>query len=364
MDTAAMPPPGHGPRQPGTPAGPTSHPKPRLLDQVRAALRARHYSRRTEEAYVGWVRRYILFHRKRHPAQMAESEVTEFLTALAVRAKVSATTQNQALAALLFLYREVLQMKVAWLDNVVRARRHPRLPVVLSRDEVRSVLEELDGLQRLMATLMYGTGMRLMECSRLRVKDLDLPGNQIIVRAGKGNKDRITLLPAVIKPELTRHLEKVREQHQRDAAGGQGWVELPEALARKYPNAGKEWAWQWVFPATRRYRDTTTGQLRRHHLHETVLQRAFHQAVRRAGLAKPATCHTLRHSFATHLLEDGYDIRTVQELLGHRDVSTTMIYTHVLNRGWGAVRSPADRLGGQEDGPRSGSSRRSQPPPD
>jgi len=331
------------------PAGPDPGQKPRLLDRMREAMRARHYSRRTEEAYVGWARRYILFHRKRHPAQMAESELTDFLTWLAVRKKVSATTQNQALAALLFLYREVLRMEVAWLDNVVRARRHRRLPVVLTREEVRLVLDQLDGLQRLMATLIYGTGMRVMECSRLRIKDVDLAGNQIIVRAGKGNKDRITLLPAVLRTPLARHIERVREQHERDLERGAGWVELPGALGLKHPNAGRQWAWQWVFPATRHYREPVTRQVRRHHLHESVLQRAFHEAVRRAGLGKPATVHTLRHSFATHLLEDGHDIRTVQELLGHHDVSTTMIYTHVLNRGWGAVLSPADRLAGDPE---------------
>jgi len=328
--------------------GPSGHgmpPKPRLLDRMRETMRARRYSPRTEEAYVGWARRYILFHRKRHPEQMREGELTDFLTYLAVRQKVSATTQNQALAALLFLYRDVLKMDVAWLDNVVRARRRRRLPIVLTRDEVGRVLDELDGLPRLMATLLYGTGMRVMECSRLRIKDVDLAGNQIIVRAGKGDKDRITLLPAVLKQELARHIEQVRHQHEADLRRGAGWVALPDRLAAKYPNAGRLWAWQWVFPATRHYHDPATGQRRRHHLHESVLQRAFHEAVRRAGLGKPATCHTLRHSFATHLLEDGHDIRTVQELLGHRDVSTTMIYTHVLNRGWGAVLSPADRLG-------------------
>jgi integron integrase len=295
-------------------------------------------------AYLAWVRRYILFHGKRHPAEMGGAEVTRFLTWLAVDRKVAASTQNQALQALLFLYREVLEQDLAWLDGVVRAKRPRGLPVVLTRDEVRAVLEQLDGVSRLMAMLLYGAGLRLLECVRLRVKDLDFGSNQIVVRGGKGGKDRVTLLPVALKADLARHVERVREQYQRDLERGAGWVELPTSLARKYPNAGREWAWQWVFPATRMYVDRATGQRRRHHLHESVLQRAVKEAVRRAGLTKPASCHTLRHSFATHLLEDGYDIRTVQELLGHRDVSTTMIYTHVLNRGPGAVRSPADRV--------------------
>jgi integron integrase len=319
-------------------------PKPRLLDRVRLAIRARHYSRRTEDAYAHWIRRFILFHGKRHPAEMGGPEVTAFLSSLASDARVSASTQNQALSALLFLYRVVLETDLPWLEGVVRARRPARLPVVLSREEVRAVLDRLDGVPRLAAALLYGSGLRLLECLRLRVKDVDFGARQIVVRAGKGDKDRVTLLPAAVAGELAGHLDRMRKQHARDVARGAGWVEMPGSLGRKYPNAGREWGWQWVFPATRAYVEAETGQRRRHHLHESVMQRAVHGAVRRAGIAKPASCHTFRHSFATHLLEDGYDIRTVQELLGHRDVSTTMIYTHVLNRGPAGVRSPFDRL--------------------
>ena len=316
-------------------AGPAGAPKPRLLDRVREVVRTRHYSRRTEKAYV---------HAKRHPAEMGAPEVTAFLTSLAVHDRVAASTQNQALSALLFLYREVLGVELPWLDDVVRAKRPLRLPVVLTRDDVRAVLQRLDGVPRLMALLLYGAGLRLLECCRLRVKDVDFATNQIVIRDGKGRKDRVTMLPAAVKAALTAHLEGAHDQHQADLRHGAGWVELPGALLRKYPNAGRDWGWQWVFPATRFYVDRVTGQRRRHHLHESVLQRAVKDAVRGAGLAKPATCHTFRHSFATHLLEDGHDIRTVQELLGHRDVTTTMIYTHVLNRGPGGVGSPADRI--------------------
>lgn len=307
-------------------------------------MRLRHYSRRTERAYVQWIRRFILFHDKRHPAEMGRDEVTQFLSALAVDRKVSASTQNQALAALLLLYGQVLAVELPWLDAIVRAARPERLPAVLSCDEVRAILHRLHGTHRLMVFLLYGAGLRLLECARLRVKDVDFGAHQIIVRSGKGDKDRVTLLPAAVHAVLERHLSRVQNLHRRDLADGAGWVELPYALARKYPNAGREWPWQWVFPATRIYTEPATRQRRRHHLHETVLQRAVHRAVREAGIAKPATCHTFRHSFATHLLESGYDIRTVQELLGHRDVRTTMIYTHVLNRGPAAVRSPADVL--------------------
>ncbi|HEV8675927.1 MAG TPA: integron integrase [Methylomirabilota bacterium] len=324
---------------------PTAPPKPRLLDRVRAALRARHYSRRTEEAYVAWIKRYILFfHAKRHPAEMGAHDATRFLSSLAVEGRVAASTQNQALSALLFLYRDVLEVDLPWLDGIVRAKRPHRLPIILTRDEVRAVLQQLDGVPRLMACLLYGAGLRVLECCRLRVQDVDFAANQLVVRAGKGDKDRVTMLPAIVKADLAAHVEAVRTQHQQDLAAGAGWVELPSALLRKYPNAGREWAWQWVFPATRMYRDRLTAQLRRHHLHESVLQRAVKAAVWRAGITKRGSPHTLRHSFATHLLEDGHDIRTVQELLGHRDVSTTMIYTHVLNRGPAAVRSPADRM--------------------
>ncbi len=327
-------------------ASQTAAPKARLLDRVREAIRMRHYSRRTEKTYVTWIRRYILFHGKRHPAEMGARELEHFLTWLAVEGKVAAATQNQALSALLFLYREVLQQEVPWLDGMLRAKQPQRLPVVLTQEEVRAVLQHLEGAPRLMALLLYGAGLRLLECARLRVKDVDFASNQITVRSGKGAKDRTTMLPAMLKSELVRHLERARRQHLADLQRGAGWVDLPDALARKYPNAGREWAWQWVFPATRIYVDRLTGQRHRHHLHESVLQRAVNKAVRAAGVAKRASCHTLRHSFATHLLEDGYDIRTVQELLGHRDVATTMIYTHVLNRGPNAVRSPADRVFG------------------
>ena len=275
---------------------------------------------------------------------MGGAEVTAFLTSLAVDRKVAASTQNQALSALLFLYREVLGVELPWLDDVVRAKRPQHLPVVLTRDEVHSVLQRLDGVPRVMAILLYGAGLRLLECCRLRVKDVDFATNQIVIRDGKGRKDRATMLPAAVKAVLATHIERVREQHQADLRHGAGWVELPGALIGKYPNAGRDWGWQWIFPATRFYVDRVTGQRRRHHLHESVLQRAVKDAVRSAGIAKPATCHTFRHSFATHLLEESHDIRTVQELLGHQDVSTTMIYTHVLNRGPSGVRSPADRM--------------------
>jgi len=325
-------------------AGPARPPKPRLLDRVREAVRARHYSRRTEKTYVAWVRRYILFHGKRHPAEMGAAEVSRYLTSLAVEGNVAASTQNQALSALLFLYRNVLEQDLPWLDNVVRAKGPQRLPVVLTRAEVGAIIRQLQGVPQLMALLMYGAGLRLLECARLRVQDVDFAANQIVVRGGKGDKDRVTMLPGTVKTDLIRHLHWVKRQHEGDLRRGAGWVELPWALARKYPSAGQEWVWQWVFPATRFYMDRITGQRRRHHLHESVLQRAVREATRRAGILKLASCHTFRHSFATHLLEDNHDIRTVQELLGHRDLSTTQIYTHVLNRGPGGVRSPADGL--------------------
>jgi len=317
---------------------------PRLLDRVREANRLRHGSRSTEKSYIAWIRRYILFHGKRHPAEMGAPEVAQFLSSLAVEGKVAASTQNQALSALLFLYRHVLHQDLPWLEEVVRARRPKHLPVVLTRDEVRAVISKLAGTARLMATLLYGSGLRVLECARLRVQDVDFAMNQVVVRDGKGAKDRVTVLPAVAKQPLAQHLLRVKRLHDRDLALGGGWVELPWALARKYPNAGREWPWQWVFPQTRLYVDQATGQRRRHHLHETVLQRAVIEAVLQAHLGKHATPHTFRHSFATHLLEDGRDIRTVQELLGHNDVSTTMIYTHVLNRGPSGVTSPADRV--------------------
>jgi len=323
---------------------PAAYRKPRLLDRVREAIRARHYSRETEKAYVAWIKRYIFFHGKRHPDEMGGPEVTRFLTSLAVDSHVASSTQNQALNALLFLYRVVLEQELPWLNEVVRAKRPQRLPVVLTRDEVSAVLDRLDGVPQLMTLLLYGAGLRLLECAELRVKDVDFARSQIVVRGGKGAKDRVTVLPAVVRARLLWHLDATRRQHQEDLRRGAGWVELPMALARKYPNAGREWPWQWLFPATRIYVDRITGQRRRHHLHESVVQRAVKRALRQAGVAKHASCHTFRHSFATHLLESGHDIRTVQELLGHRDVSTTMIYTHVLNRGPAGIQSPADRL--------------------
>jgi integron integrase len=317
---------------------------PRLLGRVRTTLRARHGSRRTEKAYVASIRRFILFHGKRHPSTMGGAEVTQFLSALAVQRNVAASTQNQALSALLFLYRDVLGQDLPWLDDVVWAKRPTLIPVVLSRREVHGIIGSLDRPLRLLVLLLYGSSLRLLEALRLRVKDVDFARNQITVRGGKGDRDRATMLPAALALDLAKHLDTVRDLHEADLRAGAGWVELPWALARKYPNAGREWGWQWVFPATRIYRHPETGQRRRHHLHESVLQRAVKAAVRSNGIAKRATCHTFRHSFATHLLEDGSDIRTVQELLGHRDGTTTMIYTHVLNRGPAGVRSPADRL--------------------
>jgi integron integrase len=318
--------------------------KPKLLDQVRDAIRTRHYSLRTEDTYVHWIKRFIFFHGKRHPAEMGKPEVSQFLSDLAVRQHVSASTQNQALSALLFLYRHVLNVDIGWIDNLVRAKRPQRLPVVLTRAEVKALLDAMDGVSWLIANVLYGAGLRLMECLRLRVKDVDFAANQIVVREGKGQKDRITMLPARVKPALTVHLARVREVHQRDLQGGFGRVLLPDALARKYPNADTEWGWQWVFPASQLSVDPRSGEQRRHHLHDSVPQKAVRTARLKSGLIKPAHCHTLRHSFATHLLAAGYDIRTIQELLGHRDVSTTMIYTHVLNRGGHGVQSPADVL--------------------
>ncbi len=316
----------------------------RLMDQLRLAIRRKHYSRNTEKAYCGWTRRFILFHGKRHPAEMGAAEVAAFLSHLAVRANVAARTQNQALHALLFLYSHVLGIELPRVSGIAPAKTTRRLPVVLTRPEISLVLEAMHGVPRLMATLLYGSGLRLMECCRLRIKDVDFSAGAIVVRAGKGQKDRAVPLPASLRSELHAHLSKVRSLHEADLRDGAGWVELPSALDRKYPGAGRDWRWQWVFPATRLYRDRATGQRRRHHLHESVIQRAFAQAVRVSEITKPATCHTLRHSFATHLLDDGYDIRTVQELLGHKDVSTTMIYTHVLARGPAGVLSPADKL--------------------
>lgn len=316
--------------------------KPKLLDRVRDAIRFKHYSIRTEQAYVDWIRRYILFHGKRHPAEMAEAEVTEFLTHLAREGKVAASTQNQALSALLFLYKEVLREEIGWLEGVERAKKPSRLPVVLSVKEARMILGHLNGPPRLMASLLYGSGLRLMECVRLRVKDVDFAYAQITVRDAKGGKDRVTMLPLELVDHLQRHLVRVKAQHEQDLEDGHGKVFLPHALDRKYPNAEGEWAWQYVFPSSRLAIDPRSGKKRRHHVAEGILQNAVKIAVRKSGLSKPASCHTFRHSFATHLLENGYDIRTVQELLGHKDVSTTMIYTHVLNKPGLGVKSPLD----------------------
>ncbi len=318
--------------------------KVRISDRVRAAMRLRHLSMRTEEAYLYWMRRYYDFHGRRDPSRLGAAEVSAFLSNLATRAHVAASTQNQALAALLFLYREVLEQDLPWLDEVVRAKRPVRLPVVLTRDEVRAVIARLSGTPRLMAMLLYGSGLRLMECCRLRVKDIDLNRNQLMVRDGKGGKDRPTILPARAKKDLIAHLAGVRNVHERDIANGAGYVELPGALHRKYPAASREWNWQWVFPAARTYVDPDRGERRRHHLHETAVQRAVREAALAAGISKRVTCHSFRHSFATHLLEEGRDIRTVQELLGHKDLATTMIYTHVLNLGPAGVRSPLDGI--------------------
>lgn len=321
--------------------------KPKLLEQVRETMRAKHYSYRTEKTYVDWIKRFILFHGKRHPRDLGAGEMNTFLSHLAVKSRVAAATQNQALAALLFLYRDVLKMKVAWMEGVVRAKKPQRLPVVLSKDEVRRLLAALPGRKRLMASLLYGSGLRLNECLELRVKDVDLGRGEITVRQGKGGKDRRTMVPRSLVPALREHLDALKAWLKVDAAarGGPVGVSLPDALDRKYPNAPTDWAWQFLFPAPKPSRDPRTGAIRRHHLHERVLQGSMARAVREAGIAKHVTCHTLRHSFATHLLEGGHDIRTVQELLGHRDVSTTMIYTHVLNRGGLGVASPLDGCG-------------------
>ena len=316
--------------------------EPRLLDQVRDLIRLKHYSIRTEQAYLGWIRRFILFHHKRHPKEMGKTEIESFLTHLAVQENVAASTQNQAMSAILFLYRHVLKQDLGWLDDVTHAKRPARLPVVLTVPEVQAVLARLDGQHWVMASLLYGSGLRLMECLRLRVKDLELTRRELIVRDGKGSKDRITLLPDKLIQPLQIQLERVKVIHQQDLQQGFGAVYLPDALERKYPNANREWAWQYVFPADKRSIDPRSGVERRHHLGETALQQAVRNAVRQSGIDKPASCHTLRHSFATHLLANGYDIRTVQELLGHKDVRTTMIYTHVLNRGGKGVRSPLD----------------------
>ena len=314
----------------------------KLLDQVRDAIRRKHYSIRTEEAYVSWIKRFILFHNKRHPREMGAPEIEAFLTHLAVERRVAASTQNQALSAILFLYREVLGIDLDLPLRAVRAKRPKRLPTVLTHEEALRVIAGLSGVHQLMAKLLYGSGLRLMECVRLRVKDLDFDQHVITVRDGKGAKDRVTVLPDSLVQPLQEHLQRVRLIHQQDLRAGYGSVYLPYALDRKYPNASKEWIWQYVFPSDRLSTDPRSGITRRHHIDPSTLQKAVRKAAKLAGINKHVTCHTFRHSFATRLLEAGYDIRTVQELLGHKDVKTTMIYTHVLNKGGVAVRSPLD----------------------
>jgi integron integrase len=316
---------------------------PKLLSQVRQQIRTRHYSIRTEEAYVYWIKDYILFHGKRHPFELREQDISNWLSHLANERKVAASTQNQALSAILFLYRDVLNVSLDWIVNIERAKKPARLPVVFAKDEVEAVLSRLKDTAWLMASLLYGSGLRLMECVRLRVKDVDFQQHQIIVREGKGGRDRITMLPMALDEPLGRHLERVKRLHEQDVGAGYGRVYLPYALNRKYPHADREWGWQYVFPAQKLSLDPRAGIVRRHHADEQALQRAVRAALRAAGIKKPGSCHTFRHSFATHLLEKGYDIRTIQELLGHKDVSTTMLYTHVLNRGGKGVRSPLDK---------------------
>ena len=317
---------------------------PRLLNQVRDRIRRKHYSIRTEEAYLHWVKAFVRFHGMKHPANMGAAEVESFLTYLAVERHVSSSTQNQALSALLFLYREVLEIQLPWLDGIQRSKRPKRMPVVLTREEVTDVLDRLDGTTALILKLAYGTGMRIMEVVRLRVKDDEFARGEILIREGKGFKDRVTMLPDSLMLQLRDHLARVRSLHERDCKEGLGEVFLPFALARKYPKAARDWGWQYVFPSSKLSVDPRSGREGRHHADPQNLQRRMRQAVQAAGITKPATPHTLRHSFATHLLESGYDIRTVQELLGHKDVQTTMIYTHVLNRGGRGVKSPLDRV--------------------
>jgi len=317
---------------------------PKLLDQVRHKLRTRHYALRTEESYLNWIKRFILFHHKQHPKELNTPHIEAFLTHLAVDRHVAASTQNQALAALLFLYQQVLHIELEYPVDAVRAKSPTRLPTVLSQKEVRRLLPQIDPSFRLLAQLMYGSGLRLMETVRLRVKDVDFDQHQLIVRSGKGDKDRTTILPDKLYPALHRQLRYARTLHQNDLERGYGQVYLPTALAQKYPTADRDWCWQYVFPADKLSRDPRTGLIRRHHLDPSSVQKAVKRAVKQAKISKPASCHTLRHSFATHLLENGYDIRTIQELMGHCSIETTMIYTHVIKRGGMAVRSPVDSL--------------------
>lgn len=325
-----------------TGSGEPGKPRPKLLDRVRDEMRRLDYSSQTERAYVAWIRRYILHHGKRHPDSMGENEITGFLTYLATERHVSASTQNQALASLLFLYRRVLGKELPWLEDFERPQRPSRLPVVLTPAEVRSLLSQMSGTTWLMAALLYGSGLRRTECCRIRVKDVDLNRKEILVRNSKGKKDRGTIFPARLVQPMIRHLALVKKQFEQDVREGAGFVELPYALARKYPSARREWGWQWVFPATRIYTHQETSERRRHHLHQTVLQRAVQLARRSAGIVKPAGCHSLRHSCATHLVESGYDIRSVQKLLGHKDLETTMIYVHLARIGSFRIRSPLD----------------------
>jgi len=315
---------------------------PRLMDQVRDVLRVHHYSLRTEQSYTHWIKRFILFHGKRHPREMGKNEIAAFLTHLAVQKDVSPSTQNQALSAILFLYKKVLNIEPDWIEGVVRAKRPKRLPVVLKRDVVMKLLNQLSGTKKLLAFLIYGSGLRLMEAARLRVKDMDFDYGQLIIRAGKGDKDRVTILPDSLREPLKKQFELARRYYELDRQEASPGVELPHAIERKYPNAGKEWPWFWVFPAKNRSTDPRTQIVRRHHVYEKTLQRSIKQAARNLGLPAPVSVHTLRHCFATHLLENGYDIRTLQELLGHKDLYTTMIYTHVLQKGGRGARSPLD----------------------
>ncbi len=314
----------------------------KLLDQVRESIRLKHYSIRTEDAYVNWIKRYILFHNKTHPSELSETHIREFLSHLAIKRKVASSTQNQAFMAILYLYKNVLKIDLDDITEIERAKRSRKIPVVFSKNETKSVLNNLTGLNKLMASLLYGTGMRLMECVRLRVKDVDFSNNRIIVRDGKGGKDRITVLPEKLIKSLKLQIKQVKLTHQKDLNDGFGTVYLPNALSKKYPNANTTIGWQYMFPASRLAKDPRSDKIQRHHINESVLQKAVNRAIKKTEFEQPASCHTFRHSFATHLLENGYDIRTVQELLGHANVKTTMIYTHVLNKGGVAVKSPLD----------------------